>query len=134
MKNMLSIFFLTVTTAGISQPEHIFSQCAYEAFQPLQDGFKSTRVTEVTRVKKKKKNTPTTHKTEEKKWPPHKPGGRLADENSSQPKHSDHKEKPQGTQEGHHNSSPRRSNRTALDRRDPTTTLHRRRNWREACI
>jgi hypothetical protein len=36
----LRFFFLTVTTAGVSQPEHIFSQVAYEAFQPLQDGFK----------------------------------------------------------------------------------------------
>jgi hypothetical protein len=89
--------------------------------------------TGVTRVEKKKKNTHPQHiRPRRKKWPPHKPMGRLADENSSQPKYSDHKEEPRETQEGHHSTSPRRSNRTALDRRDLATTLHRRRNRREA--
>jgi hypothetical protein len=31
-KMKFSPFFLTVTTAGVSQPEQIFSQVAYEAF------------------------------------------------------------------------------------------------------
>jgi hypothetical protein len=37
---IVSMFFFTVTTAGVSQPQYIFTQVDYEAFQPLQDGFK----------------------------------------------------------------------------------------------
>jgi hypothetical protein len=54
-------FFFTVTTAGVSQPEHIFSQVAYEGFQPLQDGFKWTRVHEDYEEEEENKKTHTTN-------------------------------------------------------------------------
>jgi hypothetical protein len=38
--SLLVTIFFTVTRAGVSQPKHVLSQVAYEAFQPLQDGFK----------------------------------------------------------------------------------------------
>jgi hypothetical protein len=62
-------------------------------------GSNEPEYTRVTRVEKKKKNTHPQHtRPRRKKLPPHKPMGRLADENSSQPKYNDHKEEPRDTQ------------------------------------